>query len=422
MSNFWNIMKFELRTYLTRKSFVILTVCLVLVMGAVLFYPRISAGFAAQGDEAAPPPEERTTLALQDAANLGQRETLISLFGAGFADQNIAYLDPELSLEEIKAQVASGEYAGAIVLLSPTEYRYVVDDLGMYDATTSIADELMTQFYRQSALTQLGLTPEQAQSVLNVQITNETIQTGKNQMSSFFYTYILIFALYFAILMYGQFVATSVATEKSSRAMEVLITAARPTQLMFGKVIGSGLAGLLQMTLILGSGFVFYQLNQSFWADNMIVTSIFGMPLSILLYTILFFVLGFFIYAFMYGALGSLATRTEDINTLTLPVTFLFIIAFFVTMFSMGTGAVDNPLMVACSYIPFTSPMAMFTRIAMGSVPPGEIIASIAILLVSTVAIGYLAAGIYRMGVLLYGNPPKPREILRLLRQNMKKA
>ena len=92
--------------------------------------------------------------------------------------------------------------------------RYIVDDLGMYDATTSIVDELMTQFYRQSALTQLGLTPEQAQAVLNVQITSETIQTGKDQMSSFFYTYILIFALYFAILMYGQFVATSVATEK----------------------------------------------------------------------------------------------------------------------------------------------------------------------------------------------------------------
>ena len=109
MNNFWNIMKFELRTYLTRKSFVILTVCLVLVMGAVLFYPRISAGFATEGSEAAPPPEERTTLALQDPTGVGQQDALTALFGAGFADQNIAYLDPELSLDEIKAQVAGGE-------------------------------------------------------------------------------------------------------------------------------------------------------------------------------------------------------------------------------------------------------------------------------------------------------------------------
>ena len=96
-----------------------------------------------------------------------------------------------------------------------------------------------------------------------------------------------------------------------------------------------------------------------------------------------------------------------------MPITFLFIIAFMVVMFSMGEGSVDNTLMRVCSYIPFTSPMAMFTRICMSTVPWYEIAISIAILVASTVGIGVLSAKIYRVGVLLYGMPPKMSNILK---------
>ena len=128
--------------------------------------------------------------------------------------------------------------------------------------------------------------------------------------------------------------------------------------------------------------------------------------------------LGFFIYAFLFGALGSLANRSEDVNTLVLPVTMLFVVAFLVVMTSMGSGTVDSPLMVVCSYIPFTSPMAMFTRIAMGSVAAWEIILSVAILIATTIGVGYLSAAIYRVGVLLYGKPPKLSELFRILKRS----
>ena len=97
---------------------------------------------------------------------------------------------------------------------------------------------------------------------------------------------------------------------------------------------------------------------------------------------------GFLIYAFMYGAIGSTASKLEDINTSVMPITFLFIIAFFVVMFSMTSGSVDSTLMKVCSYIPFTSPMAMFTRLCMSTVAWYEIAVSIAILIGSTVGIG----------------------------------
>jgi ABC-2 type transport system permease protein len=217
----------------------------------------------------------------------------------------------------------------------------------------------------------------------------------------------MIMALYMVILLYGQMVTTNVATEKSSRAMEVLITSARPTSMMFGKVIASCLAGLIQLVTVFGTAVVMYKLNASFWGENSIVDSIFNIPPDLLVYMLVFFILGFFIYAFMFGAIGSTVSKLEDVNTAVMPLTFLFVIGFMVVLFSMTSGSVDNMAMVICSYVPFTSPMAMFTRIAMSTVAWYEIAVSISILLASAIGIGILSAKIYRVGVLLYGNKPK---------------
>ena len=223
----------------------------------------------------------------------------------------------------------------------------------------------------------------------------------------------MIFALYMVILLYGQMVATNVATEKSSRAMEVLITSAKPVNMMFGKVIASCLAGLIQLVAVFGSALLFYQLNKAYLGDNMIVQSIFNIPFELFIYMLVFFVLGFFIYAFLYGAIGSTASKLEDINTSVMPITMLFIVGFFVVVFSMSSGNVDNTLMKVCSYIPFTSPMAMFTRIAMSTVPWYGILASVVVLIGSVVGIGVLSAKIYRVGVLLYGTTPGLKSILK---------
>lgn len=131
---------------------------------------------------------------------------------------------------------------------------------------------------------------------------------------------------------------------------------------------------------------------------------------------LIFFVLGFFIYAFLFGAIGSTASKVEDINTSVMPLTFLFIAAFIVVVFSMSSGNIDNMAMKICSFVPFTSPMAMFTRIAMSTVPMYEIIISIAILIISAFGIGIFSAKIYRVGVLLYGTTPKIGTILKSMK------
>ena len=409
MKQFGKILKFELKGYMRNKIFVGITIFLVVAIAVVMFIPNITSAFKSEDEgtiDVGSLPVMLIHAEDEDLAGLVKE-----YFTGAFTGYNVTVA--EGTVEDVKNKITSGEAECAFVMNSASSYTYYVNNLSMYDANTAIADTMLQEVYRVNAMVQNGMTPEQAGEIMAVQIESEITTLGKDQMQNFFYTYIMIFALYMVILLYGQMVATNVASEKSSRAMEVLITSAKPTSMMFGKVLASCIAGLVQLVAVFGSALIFYNINKASWEDNMIVQSIFNIPVDLFVYMLVFFVLGFLIYAFMYGAIGSTASKLEDINTSVMPITFLFIIAFFVVMFSMTSGSVDTTLMKVCSYIPFTSPMAMFTRLCMSTVAWYEIAISIAILIGSTVGIGVLAAKIYRVGVLMYGNKPKVGALLK---------
>ena len=408
MKQFGKILKFELKYYFKNKVFVGVTIFLVVLIAAVMCFPRISAAFDS-GEPGSTPVD--LPVMLVKAEDPARAEMVRQAFAAAFTDYNVQSTNEDT--DSVKGKIASRDAACAIVMTGPTSFTYYVDNYQMYDMNTEIATEVLQQIYQMNAMISGGMTAEQASEFMRIQITGDVESLGKDQMQNFFYTYIMIFALYMVILLYGQMVATNVATEKSSRAMEVLITSAKPTSMMFGKVIASCLAGLIQLVAVFGAALLFYNLNKSYWDNNMVIDSIFNIPPELLVYMLVFFILGFLIYAFMFGAVGSTASKLEDINTSVMPITMLFIIAFVVVMTSMSSGEVDNTLMLVCSYIPFTSPMSMFTRIAMSTVPWYEIGASIAILIGSTIGVGVLSAKIYRVGVLMYGTTPKIKDIIK---------
>ena len=409
MNQFGKILKFELKYYLKNKIFIGVTAFLMAAIALVMFFPRFSSLF--KSGDAAVDSTEQLPLMLVKAEDTSQADLVQEAFAAAFTDYDVQVTSGEIN--DIQDMIVAGQAQCAFVMTSPISFTYYVDNLSMYDTNREIAAGVLQQIYQMNAMIGSGMTAEEAGAVMGIQIAGEVENLGKDQMQNFFYTYIMIFALYMVILLYGQMVATNVATEKSSRAMELLITSAKPTAMMFGKVIASCLAGLMQLVCIFGSALLFYSLNKSYWGGNMIISSIFNIPPELFGYMLVFFILGFLIYAFMFGAVGSTASKLEDINTSVMPITMLFIVAFIVVMSSMGSGNVDNTLMVVCSYIPFTSPMSMFTRIAMSTVPWYEIAASIALLMGSTALIGILSAKIYRVGVLMYGTTPKIRNIIK---------
>ena len=408
MKQFGKILKFELKGYLRNKMFVGITVFLVVAIAVVMFIPNIVAAFESDGEG------DTTSTDLPTMLVYAEDESLAAIvkeyFGNAFTDYDVKVA--EGSVDELKNEIISGNAECAFVMNSASSYTYYVNNLSMYDSNTAMADTVLQEVYRVNAMVQNGLTPEQAGEIMSVQIESGTETLGKDQMQNFFYTYIMIFALYMVIMLYGQMVATNVATEKSSRAMELLVTSAKPTSMMFGKVLASCIAGFSQLVLVFGTAILLYNLNKEA-LSNPLIASIFDIPVELFIYLIVFFVLGFLIYAFLYGAIGSTASKLEDINTSVMPISFLFIIAFMVVIFSMTSGSVDNIAILVCSYIPFTSPMAMFTRICMSTVAWYEIVISIAILIASTVGIGILSAKIYRVGVLLYGMPPKLSTIIK---------
>ncbi len=409
MNQFGKILGFELKYYFKNKIFVGVTVALALLIAAVMFFPRISDAMQS-GEEGSSDKEKSIMLVKTETAeDAGMVQTA---FAAAFPGYDVQSTD--MSTAEMQDQITAGEAECAFVITSPTAFSYYINTLSMYDTNTEIAGSVLQNLYRINAMIGSGMTPEEADKAINVEIDGDVVNLGKDQFQNYFYTYIMIFALYMVILLYGQMVATNVATEKSSRAMELLITSARPTSMMFGKVVASCLAGLVQLVAVFGSAFLFYNVNKSYWADNSIVQSIFNIPVDLLVYMLIFFILGFFIYAFLYGAIGSTASKLEDINTSVMPLTFLFIIGFIVVISSISSGNVDNTIIKICSYVPFTSPMAMFARIAMSStVAWYEIVISIGILTGSVLGIGVLCAKIYRVGVLLYGTTPKLGSVLK---------
>ncbi len=415
MKQFFTIFKFELSGYLKNKIFTGLTVILILVMAAVLFFPRFSQSKTPDADSIGT--SYASKMLLQEST-----ETDASLLAQCIKQQlgDIEITVADKSEEQMKKEIMDEKYDIAVIMTSPLSYRYIVKTAGITDMTGYAVDDAIISCYRMKKLADLGVPQEEAADILESGVTSEAVIIGNDQSQSFFYTYILMFLLYFAVMVYGQFVAQGVALEKSSRAMELLITSAKPVNLMFGKILGAGAAGLIQLVLLLGSAFGFYAVNRQYWQGNMIIASIFGMPAKMLAFTVLFFVLGFLIYSFMFGAAASLANKLEDINTLTMPVMFCMIITFFITIFSMVGGNVDSPLMKIASFVPVTSPMAMFTRITMGSVSAAEIAVSIAILIASTVLTGYIAAAIYKVGVIMYGKPPKLNELVRAVKNSKK--
>ena len=232
------------------------------------------------------------------------------------------------------------------------------------------------------------------------------------------FAYILVFLLYLAISMYGQFITTSVVTEKSSKAMEILITAVRPLYLMFGKVLGVTAAGFGQMVILSAAGIVSFMINAAFWE---LETSPEAMQMllaappdpMIFVYMSVFFLFGFLFYAFIYAALASVANRIEDVNSVQMVPIMLLMIGFFASM--MGLNNPGATFLTVLSYIPFFSPIVMLMRFIMGAAGHVEVLISIALLAAGTVFMGYLSAKIYRVGVLMYGKPPKVMDIVKIL-------
>lgn len=414
MKQFFTIFKHELSQYFKNKIFVITTLILILAVSGFLFAPRIGEIINKSKNAESSEEKKSEVLVKSDNANL---EKLLPAIAASFPQQNVKITND--SVDEIKKQIKEQSVEFAFVLSSDLKsYTYLANVSALQDPNLNTMDSLLKTLYSHAYLKKHGLNDTQIAEVQNPNITHTIESISEDGTKNFWYAYVMVFVLYMVIMMFGQKVAMSVVTEKTSRAMEVLITSASPVALMFGKILASSVAGIFQITAIFGSAFISYNINKSYFETNAVINTLFNFPASLVGYLLIFFLLGFLIYSFLFGAMASTVSKIEDLSSVVMLIQIIFVAGFVVSTNAMTSGDVNSELMKGLSLFPLTSPMAMFTRIAMSEVPGLEILLSAAFLILATILIGYIAAKIYRVGVLMYGTKPTLAKIIKAIREN----
>jgi len=238
-------------------------------------------------------------------------------------------------------------------------------------------------------------------------------ERGESDRGRVMLAFILVMFIYLTVLVYGVTVMRGVMEEKQSRIIEVLLASVRPFDLMLGKVIGIGLVGLTQYVVWAVFGVALSALS----AGPAIVVSGVSMPkisASLMILFIVYYLLGYFLYATLYAMVGAMVSNEDDGQQVQWPITMTFAASFVVS-----TLAMENPNSVTVtvlSLIPFFGPSLMFLRIALGSAPAWQIAASIGLLIATIITVIWIAARIYRVGVLMYGKRPTLPELVRWLK------
>ena len=242
-------------------------------------------------------------------------------------------------------------------------------------------------------------------------------QAARRQGDEFIPSYVLatvfVVLMFMAIQIYGNWVATSVGEEKSSRVMELLITAATPRQLLLGKVLGTGAAGLTQYVAVLLAALAGFVI-QGLLAQALLNEpgfSVPGLAPAVLLGFGVYFVTGFVLYSVLYAAAGSMVSRQEDVQQVVAPLTFVGLGGYLLSFVALSL--IDAPWVKILSYVPFVSPFLFPARIVLGEVAPWEYLLSVVLMLLAILGALWVAARIYQAGVLLYGQRPSMRKVLR---------
>jgi ABC-2 type transport system permease protein len=406
MNKFMIILAHSYFSKLKAKSFIISTI---IIAGALILltnFDTIISNF--KGDE-----EEKVVV--QDETGY-----LYSMLKAQVTVMNdeINLTESDDSIEEIETKIEEEKVKGMLVLtegedgLPQAQYK----SSSLSDSALTSDLQLALQNIKSSlAANKLNLSSEEL-ATLSAPVSfektalTEGAKSEEELSQARGIVYVLLFFIYFSVIAYANMTAMEVATEKSSRVMEILISSVSPVKQMFAKIIGIGLVGLTQLAVILGVGYVTLLNRKDELAGGFFESFGFeSLSVSVILYAVVYFLLGYFLYATLAALLGSLVSRIEDVQQMIMPMTFLIMIGFFISMFGLGNP--ESSFVTVTSYIPFFTPMVMFLRVGMLNLPVYEPLIGIAVLLVTIILLGVFGARVYRGGVLLYGKSNSYKDI-----------
>lgn len=349
-------------------------------------------------------------------------------------DDNPVAADYNFRIDEVPAQTTEAELLARIrreqidgFLILPADVMTGGEVLYKGDNATNFGvvrglHELVNYVVRGARARDLGIDPATAAALMEGVSFDSVHTTGEAEATSgeasFFVGYTVMFILYMAILLYAVNVLRSVVQEKTSRVVEIMVSAVKPRSMMFGKILGVGGVGLFQLCiwaimalLIIRHREVVLGLFGVEGAGAFNLPSIDGIAIVLVL---AYFLLGYFFYAALYAAIGAMVNSDQEAQQMQTPVVILLIIPVLCVQIVANDprGAIAEAL----TLIPFSSPVLMPMRYLLGGASGLDVILSLAVLIASIAGAVFVAARVYRVGILMYGKRPSLRELWRWIR------
>jgi len=407
MKDFLVVAKFTAKEMLKRKSFIISNIIILLLIVIGFNVPNIIDKFKGS-DEI-----EAEKILIVDKDNL-YGESLQSINEIGL-ETKFEFKYEEITIDDAKKLIENESYNGIILIDNLGEkpsFQYIVESIsnnGEIEQLTQILDSAYTNL----KLINMGLNQEQLMEV-NEHIQMQVIQIDEDNFQMVLITMFASIALFYAIYFCAYQVSTSITTEKTSKIMETLVTSCKPRTIVLGKTAGIGVVGLIQVIAIIATALISYKL---FLPENILkgIFDISKITPQFIFVVLVYFILGYILYALLYALTGSTVSKPEDVQSANGPVAFVAVIGFYLAYFSMMNP--ESSLNRLASLLPVSSPFSMPFRFVNEGNVWGDFALSIGILIASIIIIANIAIRIYSNAILHYGTKLSLKDLFNFYKQ-----
>jgi ABC-2 type transport system permease protein len=432
MHNTWLIIRREYLERIRSKAFLIMTMLMPLFMASTILIPAMLSGMKSGGTRrivlVANNPEvaeavKQQLIAPQQISDKTPQQKAEP--GASKSEEQAPRyaitIDTNATDAErtaLRQQITDGKVDGFLWLtnddLASRKVVYNAKDVTDFGESIELRNAVQTALTKRQ-LAQKGMSGAEVETLLKpIDLDSIRIEKGKegaSGISVFLVSFTMVMLLYVNVLMYGFAVMRSIIEEKSSRILEVLLSSVTSKQLLAGKIIGVGAVGLTQTVIWLLVALAFSV--PGLMTSHSIMSNV-QIPMAGIVAFAVFFILGYFLYATMYAALGSMVNSDQEAQQVQWPA--MLPIVFSIVLSTPVLQHPNSPLAFWTSMVPFFAPILMFVRVMAETPPMWQIVLCIALMLLTTWGMLGLSSRIYRVGILMYGKRPTLPELRRWLK------
>ena len=407
MKDLWTVSSFTFQDLVKRKSFIISNIIILLIIVIGFNIPRVLGQFVGEDE------------------NFGTTKTTIIDYDNIFGDSlektfennpeyNVDIVAEKWDLNTVKEKIKEGEIEEALYITKQDEsisVQYVVESEGLATSLPQDLVNLLKSAYQNKQIQDLGIAPEQI-AVINMPFEVNLTAVEENEAAeNIFPMMMLSIVLFYAIYFFAYQVSSSITTEKTSKIIETLVTSTSPRTIVLGKTLGIGLAGVMQTVVTVVVALICAKL----FLDPAIIDAVLGSinftPVLAII-TIAYYILGYSLFALLYALTGSTVAKPEDVQSANGPVAILAVIGFYLSYFTM-MNPTSNLNQIA-AIVPISSPFCMPFRVMMGLATTGEILLSLAILVITILIVAKVSIKIYSSAILNYGNRMNLKDLFRI--------